>query len=514
MQHSQYREALRLIHQSNFSNNAIGKALGISPNTVKRCRAVSHEQTLDWETVQAMDDRELLDCFLRKRNRTSDKVMPDWSEIQKLMQVKHQTLIQLWEEYQEQYKCNAYSYSQFTYHYRLFLKKVDVCMRQVHYAGETVFVDYAGKTIPYWDNRTQEQKRAQVFVGVLGCSNYTFAWASASQKLPDWLEAHSKMFAFFGGVPATIVPDNLKSAVTVPGRNLMLNRSYQDLAEHYGCIVVPARVRKPQDKSKAEIGVKLITQWISIPLSRQQFFSLEEMNEAISELLVKFNQRPLKRLPGNRLSRFEELDKPVLKPLPREPYQFSEWTAEQKVGPDYHLLVRGHAYSVPFQLVGEKVSARISANMVELFCLNKRVATHVRNDLQGEATTDPNHRPASHQAYANLSFEHFLSWANRLGESVVSVVEAQFSGKPQHSLSARKACSQLQGLTKQYGETRLAKACQRALTIQSPTLKSIRSILQHNLDATVETLDSVKTQIPSHENVRGSDYYQGGSSHD
>lgn len=514
MQIQQYRTALRLIHQTNFSNNAIARTLSISPNTVKKCRTLSDSNQWAWTEIQDLDDVQLEAAMKQNRHSASGKVMPDWATIHRLMQEKHQTLMQIWDEYRETHQCNAYSYSQFTHYYRQFLKRVDICMRQIHYAGETVFVDYAGKTISYFDSASGEERRAQVFVAVLGCSNYTFAWASPSQKLEDWIEAHNRMLVFFGGAPAVIVPDNLKSAVTTPGRNLLLNKTYEDLAEHYGCVVVPARVRRPKDKSKAETGVKLITQWISMPLSRRRFFSVEEINEAIAELLVKFNNRPFKRLPGSRLSRFEEMDKPALKPLPVEPFEFAEWTGEQKVGPDYHVYIKNHAYSVPYSLVGRKVAGRVSARAVEIYCAGRRVALHLRDDTPGEATTDPHHRPASHQAYATLSLDHFTQWANKIGIATKRIVEAQFEGRPDHSLLARKACSNLQRLAKQYGNERLESACTRALRIQSPTVKSVRSVLQHNLDETTAQASlshtHSRTQIPSHVNVRGSDYYAGG----
>ncbi len=514
MQVNQYREALRLIHQSDFTNHAIAQAIGISANTVSKCRTVSEKNNWKWRSVQAFDDRQLVACFQHRREQNSEKIMPDWPHIYKLMQVKHQTLIQLWEEYREVYKYDAYSYSQFTHHYRKFISQVDICMRQVHYAGEIVFVDYAGKTIPYRDSKTGGEKKAQVFVGVLGCSNYTFAWASASQRLEDWVEAHNQMFTFFGGVPSVVVPDNLKSAVTTPGRNIVLNKTYKELCEYYGLVVVPSRVRRPQDKSKAEIGVKLITRWISVPLSRQQFFSVDEINAAIAERLPAFNQRSFKRLPGCRTSRFDELDKPALKELPLAPFEYVEWTSEQKVGPDYHIYVKGHAYSVPYRLVSEKVSARISAKTVEIFCLNKRVASHLRDDTQGETTTNPNHRPVSHQVYASQTVEGFISWAKSIGEATTNIVKAQFTGNPNHSLAGRKACSKLQFLAKSYGSERIERACQRALNIHSPTFTSVKSILQHGLDDASNNSNVVLTHIPKHSNVRGSNYYrQGGKGH-
>ena len=514
MQVQTCRKVLHLHCCSAMSLRQMAKMANVSVNTARKIVSVAQANEWDWATIQDMDDRQLKTCFHTVRQQESGKVMPDWVAIHQLMQAKHQTLIQLWDEYRNQLKSAAYSYSQFTYYYREFLSKIDITMRQVHFAGDCVFVDYAGQTIPWFDAAQGKQCEAQLFVGVLGCSNYTFAWASASQKLHDWIEAHNQMFRFFGGVPATVIPDNLKSAVTTPGNDPAINKTYQEQAEHYGCVVVPARVRKPQDKSKAELGVKLATQWVTVPLRRQQFFSLEEINIALAELLEKLNRRSFKRLPGNRFERFQELDKPALKPLPAEPYEYGEWMAAQKVGPDYHVYVLNHAYSVPWRLVGERVEARVSPSAISLFHLSKRVAIHPRDDTPGGATTNPNHRPEAHQAYASRTAHHYLEWAYGLGTATSEVVQAQFHGKADFSISGSKACQQLQHLAKHYGNARVEAACARALAIQSPTIKSLRSILLHRLDELHRSVHPAATLIPPHANVRGSDYYAGESRHE
>lgn len=514
MQTQTYRKALHLHCCSAMSHRQIAKLASISINTARKIVSIAQDNQWDWAAVQGMDDRQLKTNFHSVRHQGNGKVIPDWVAVHKLMQAKHQTLIQLWEEYRDQHRSDAYSYSQFTYYYREFLSKIDITMRQVHFAGDCVFVDYAGQTIPWFDAAQGKQCEAPVFVGAMGCSNYTFAWASASQKLCDWIEAHNRMFQFFGGVPVTVVPDNLKSAVTTPGNDPLINKTYQEQSEHYGCVVVPARVRRPQDKSKAELGVKLVTQWVTMPLRRRQFFSLDEINAALAELLEKLNRRSFKRLPGNRFERFQELDKPALKPLPAEPYEYGEWVAPQKVGPDYHVYVLNHAYSVPWRLVGERVEARISQSTIALFHLSKRIAIHPRNDVPGAATTNPNHRPEAHQAYASRSSQHYLEWASDLGAATAQVVQAQFDGKPDFSIAGSKACQHLQHLAKHYGNARFEAACVRALAIQSPTVKSLRSILQHRLDELHRSAHSTATLIPPHANVRGSDYYAGENRHE
>lgn len=508
-----YIEALRLRESGGYSANYTAQLVGLSDKTITRIWGICDEHQINYDKTKSMGHKELKLLFNKKRELEKDKILPDYETVHKKMQAhKHSTLIQLWHEYKADFLENAYCYSQFTHHYRKFLAKVDLSMRQTHYAGELVFVDYAGKLIPWTDPKTGEVNYAQVFVGVQGCSQYTFAWASKSQKVEDFIEAHKQMFNFFGGVPEAVVPDNLKSAVTSAGSNPIVNRTYLEMARHYNLSIIPARVRKPQDKSLAEIGVLLVTRWITVPLTRRKFFSIEEINQAISELLPKLNDRNFKRISGSRASRFLELDKPLLRALPNKTFECANWMAKQKVSPDYHVYVKGHAYSVPYLLVSEYVEARVTAKLVEFYHDGKRVAAHTRNDTQGEHTTNPLHRPASHQAYAEQSLQHYLKWAQSIGSYSVQAIKAQFDNKPEHSLIANKACSQLQQLAKIFGHERFEAACIRGKAINSLTVKSIRSILQHRLDQQVD--DSVPEDfVPNHQNVRGSSYYQGDNSY-
>lgn len=307
------KEIIRQVLTTKYSNHHIARMLGIAPNTVRRYRKLLNNMTFDWSVFKTMHDDTLLTHFNRKKQPNKDKRQPDWGHIHSLMQAnKHQTLIQLWDEYCSIEPTSAYSQSQFNYYYRRYIKKLDISMRQTHYAGECVYVDYAGKTIPWTDSETGKVHTAQIFVGVFGCSQYIFACASKSQKVEDFIDSHNQMFQFFGGVPEVLVPDNLKSAVITPGKIPTLNRTYLELSQHYNCVIEPARVRRPQDKSLAEIGVLLVTRWITVVLKRRQFFSVDEINQAVVELLPLLNKRPFKRLEGNRFERFNALDKPVL----------------------------------------------------------------------------------------------------------------------------------------------------------------------------------------------------------
>jgi transposase len=504
------REIVRQLLNTDYSNHHIARNVDVAPNTVRRHRKVLKRIGILWADVKDMSDSGLDALFNKKRLPLPHKRQPDWAYVHTQMSAhKHQTLVQLWDEYCLIEPSSAYSQSQFNHYYRQYIKRIDISMRQVHYAGECVYVDYAGKTIPWTNSESGEKCFAQVFVGVLGCSQYTFAFASKSQKLEDFIEAHNKMFAFYGGIPQVIVPDNLKSAVTTPGKFPVINQTYLDLSRHYDCVIEPARVRRPQDKSLAEIGVLLVTRWITVALRRREFFSVDEINDAILALLPKVNDRPFKRMDGTRSSRFEQLDKPLLSILPAAPFEFGKWVMPQVVNSDHHVMVNNHSYSVPYQYRAKKVSAWVTCKTVEFVHDNKRIATHPRSDEIGGATTLMIHRPAHHQAYAKQNYEHYSTWANTIGEDVIAAVDAQFVGKNSYAMTGNKACSQLQSLAKLYGHERFEAACACANEIGSLTVKSIRSILQCKID--MQTHDKPdQTQLPLHHNVRGSDYYQHG----
>jgi transposase len=501
------REIWRMISTTTFSNRDIGIVVGVSHNTVKRVRSIYHLNENKWEEISEMTDKQLAKLVYPKKISRYKKRQPDWALTHILMQGKHQVLLELWEDYRLINPYDAYSYSQFTNKYREYLKSVDVTMRQVHRAGECVFVDFAGTTISWVDSDTGIEQAAQIFVAVSGASSYTFAFAVRSQRIEDWVAAHNQMFQFFGGVHQVVVTDNLKSAVTRPGVIPDINRTYLELARHYGCVIDTTRVRRPQDKAKVEAGVKFVSRWISAPLRRRQFFSINEINEAIAELLPVLNERKFRKLPGCRRSRFLDIDKPALKPLPAEPFVHATWVHEQKVGSDYHVNVADHAYSVPYALVGKMVEARYTGNTVELFHDNQRVATHLRSFEQGMHTTDKAHMPDPHRSYADSTLEHFLAWSQGVGGHAELAVRAQFDGRPEYSHVGAKACRQLEYLARVHGHVRFEAACERAQLLQSLTVKSIRSILQRRLDEISQHETLLQEQLPLHANVRGAQYY-------
>lgn len=501
-------EAVRLICDTDMSNRRIGAIVGIAYNSVRRYRRLIDKKQLSLTDIEAMSSDGLERFLCSGEQPISTKALPDMAEIHRELQKRDVTRALLWEEYRLANPGNALSLSQFNEHYRQFSKKLDITMRQSHRAGECVFVDFAGSGIRWTDAKTGKEYSAQIFIGVLGCSNYTFVLALPSQTTEDWCQAHEAMLRFFGGVPRVVVPDNLKAAVLVAGREPTINPTYRDLARHYRFYIVPARVRKPKDKAKAEVGVQFVQRWIIAALRNRKFFSLEEINAAIAELLTRLNERPFKRLPGTRHSRFIELDLPMLRPLRTEPFRYGEWTTSQKVGSDYHIYVDKHYYSVPYGLVQENVYARICHQVVEIFHKGKRIVSHVRSHDIGGHTTLPEHQPPQHREYAEQTQGRFVAWAQTIGAAAVAAVEHQFVSRP-YGLLARQACLTLQSLAKAHGDERFEAACQRAQAIGSLTVKSIRSILQRKLNAIAPGESAVVVTLPNHQNIRGASYFSG-----
>ena len=414
------------------------------------------------------------------------------------------TLELLWQEYRERHP-DGYQYSAFCLHYRAFAQRLPVTLRQSHAPGERLFVDYGGQTVPVIDAITGEEHRAQIFVAVLGASNYTFVEATWSQGLADWLGSHARCLEFLGGVPELLVPDNLKSAVKSPSRyEPDLNPSYAELAAHYGVAVLPARARKPRDKAKVEAGVLLAQRWILARLRHQRFFGLDELNRAIRPLLAELNRRPFKRLPGSRQSAFETVDRPALKPLPPTRYEFAEWK-RATVGIDYHVELERHYYSVPYRYARQPVDVRFTAATVEIFHHGERLASHPRSRLPGRHTTAAAHLAPAHQAVAGWNAPRFLDWAARIGPHTQTAIERVLQARSHPQQGYRTALGILR-LAKAYGNGRLEAACQRAARLRAISYRSLASILKHGLDR--QTATPAQASLPLHHaNVRGPAYY-------
>jgi transposase len=422
------------------------------------------------------------------------------------MKKKSVTLQLLWYEYKQE-NPEGYQYSRFCHLYRQWVNKLDVTLRQQHRAGEKLFLDYAGQTVPIIDPATGQIHEAQIFIAALGASNYTFAEATLGQDLPSWIRSHVHAFEFLGGVPYILVPDNLKAGVTNPCRyEPDINPTYQDLAEHYGTTVIPARPGKPRDKAKVESAVLVAERWILAALRNQTFFSLTELNKAIREKLPELNNRRFQKLNTTRKILYETIDKPALKPLPVHPYEYAEWK-KARVNIDYHIEIDHHYYSVPYQLVREQVDVRLTATTVEVLFKNRRVAAHKRSYVPGGFTTIKEHMPKSHQRYLEWTPSRIIKWAGKSGPNTQKLVTRILENRPHPEQGFRSALGIVR-LGKHYTPARVEKASIRALAIGACSYKSVKSILKNGLDRQPLLLEQPQeAQPPTHHNIRGRLYY-------
>lgn len=501
-------EIFRLLWQLGLGVRKTARSCQISHATVVDYRHRAEEAGLDWPQVETMDAADLERRLFPSTASMSPspRPQPDWSEIHQELKGKGVTLQLLWDEYKVVHP-DGYQYSRFCELYGDWRGRLDLSMRQHHPAGEKLFVDYCGQTVPITDPATGAIHEAEVFVAVLGASNYTYAEATRSQGLTDWIGSHIRTLEFLDGCPELFVPDNLKSGVNKPCRyEPELNPTYRDLATHYGMAIIPARVRKPKDKAKVEVGVQVVERWILACLRHRQFFSLSELNTAIRELLERLNNKPFRKLAGSRRSQFEALDKPALKPLPRERFEVAEW-AKVRVGPDYHIEVEGHFYSVPYQLVRQELEARFTGQTVECLHRGQRVACHVRSYAQGQCTTVLEHQPPEHRHHAEWTPQKLVTWAHDNGPATAQVVEAILTSRP-HPHQGFHSCLGLRSLAKHYGPERLEAASERALAIHGLSYKSIRSMLKNGLDQQPLPGTAPSAQTIEHGNVRGAAYYR------
>jgi len=498
------REIFRLSLSCGMGNREVARSCGISHTVVNKYLKRAKEASLGYREIEAMDEEQLKRLLQDNVKPPVLRALPDWEWVHRELKRDGVTLQLLWEEYRES-NPDGYQPTQFSKYYKLWRGKLELSLRQTHKAGEKMFVDYAGHKVPVIDRLTGEVRDAEIFVAVLGTSNYTFAEATWDQSLPSWIGSHVKALEYFGGVPRILIPDNLKSGVTKACRyEPDLNPTYQDLALHYGTAIIPARVRRPKDKAKVEVGVQMVERWILAALRNRTFFSLAELNEAIRELLVKLNQRPFKKLKGSRASWFEAFEKGALKLLPETRYVFAEWK-KARVNIDYHVEFKGHYYSVPYALVREEVELRCTAGTVEVFYKGKRVASHQRNDRPGQHTTQKEHMPKSHREYLEWKPTRLINWARKIGESTAMVVEAIINTRSLPEQGYR-SCLGLLRLAKVYSEERLERACKRAVAIRGCSYKSVKSILEKGLDK--EPLPEVSSTQPiEHDNIRGCRYY-------
>ena len=502
------KEVFRLKFDCRLSNRKIAESCLIARSTVAEYLSRFQQAALSWPLPEAMDDARLEELLFPSTPLASDieRPLPDWLYIHNELRRKGVTLSLLWQEHKAQHPA-GYQYSQFCYCYRQWAKKIDPVMRQEHRAGEKLFVDYAGMTISVYDRQAAKTQEAQVFVAVLGASNYSYAEATWTQSLPDWITSHVRAFAYLSGVPQIVVPDNLKTGITKACYyEPDINPTYLDMANHYGTVVIPTRVRKPKDKAKVETGVQIVERWILARIRDRQFFGLHQLNQTISILLEELNQKPFQKLPGSRKSLFEDLDRPALKPLPVCPYQYAEWK-KVRVHIDYHIEVERHYYSVPHQLITKQIDVRITPAAIECFYKNKRVASHIRSYRQGHHTTVKEHMPKSHQKWAEWTPQRFIHWAEKVGPQTAQLIESILNSRsvPQQGF---RSCLGVLRLAKSYGDQRLEAACKRAVAIGGKSYRSVESILKHNLDQKPLPDETAAVTPISHINIRGAHYYQ------
>lgn len=507
------KAVLRLKYEANLSLRKIANSLKIGLGTVSLHLDRAEKAGLSWPLPSDIDDQKLESMLFPNYTPTvrSGYVEPDYVTMHNELKLKSMTKQLLWEEYKQIHGDSGYQYSQYCQRYRDWVKTLKRSMRQVHKAGEKLFIDYCGPTLPIVNPETGECRQAQIFVMVWGASTYTYAEATWSQKKGDWINSHVNAFDYFGGVSEILVPDNLKSAVTKACRyEPEINTSYQHMASHYKTVIIPARPYKPKDKAKAENAVLIVERWIMARLRHTTFFTLKELNLTIRKLLDDLNQRPFKKFPGSRLSQFELLDKPAMQALPETRYEYIEFKIA-RVNIDYHLEFDKHYYSVPHYLVKHQVEVQATQEGVAIFFKGKQVSRHARSYRQGSFSTDRHHMPKAHRKHQEWTPERLLKWAKEIGPSVVVVVQ-QIIARKKHPEQAYHSCLGLLNLSKQYDARRLDRACERSIRINSINVKSIRSILKQGIDQLDFPLgDSQNTKkettLNDHDNIRGSEYY-------
>lgn len=502
------KEILRLKWTLRRSHREICRALGVSSGAVTGALDRARVAGLTWEDVAPLSE-EQLEAKLYKRLEGGAPVtvrpLPDSVEIEAERHKTGVTLALLHQEYLEQ-NPGGYGYTQFCEHHRRWLAARGLTMRQEHKAGDKLFVDYSGKKPRVYDPDTGEPREVELFVAVLGASNFTFAEASESQRVADFVGSHIRAFEYLGGVPAALVPDRLKSAVIGGSRyEAELQRTYEDMTEHYGTAVIPARAAKPRDKAKVEGAVLIAQRWILARLRKERFFSLDELNRRIRELVDEMNDRPMRRYGTSRRERFERIDQPALRPLAPMRYVLATWS-KAKVGPGYHVELDGHAYSVPHRFAGESVEVRATHTTVEVLRGGVRVAVHVRSAERGGHTTTPAHMPVAHRRHLEWTPERISLWAASVGPSAVALTEAILIDRP-HPEQGYRSCLGLMRLGRRFGDERLERACKRALAAGARSYTHVERMLHHNLDRLEVAVPAVEETPPTHENVRGPAYY-------
>jgi transposase len=502
----QLRQTLRLHLEAGLSLRECSRVLNVGKTTIGDIMRNARAAGVDWALAQTLSDDELEARLYRPAvPRAARHLEPDYARIHQELKRPGVTLQLLWEEYARA-NALAYKYTSFCIKYRHWAEGLKRSMRQVHVGGDKLFVDYAGQTVPIIDAASGEIRPAQIFVAAMGASSYTYACATATQTATDWVGSLIGALEFIGGTPRLIVPDQPRALIARPDRyEPGVGRLLQEFCDHYGTACLPARPAHPRDKPKAEAAVLLVERWILARLRNRRFFSLAELNAAIRELLAELNARPFKKLPGCRREAFERLDRPALGALPPARMPIVRFK-RARVNIDYHVELDGHYYSVPHRLVRTEVELRVSSTTVEAFAGAQRVAVHPYSAIRGGFTTTPEHMPASHRAHREWTPAKLVAWGLSVGAACASVVRWQMEHRP-HPEQGYRACLGLQRLARQYGAERLEAACARAMSIRSPTFRSVNAILNSGMDRQPPRTEPTQGSLPLHDNVRGADYY-------
>ena len=502
----QIREILRLRAQGRTVRE-VAASLGVSVGSVQKTAGRAAKAGLTWTEAEALDERTLEErLYGRPAKPGDDRPRPDPVHIHRELKRVGVTLELLHLEYLEAHPTGL-RYTAFCDVYRRWLARASVVMRQTHKAGEKCFVDYSGKKPSYVDAHTGEVVEVELFVAVLGASNYTYAEVTATQRVPDFIAAHVRAYEYFGGATEMTVPDQLKSGVTKACRyEPGIQRTYAEMARHYGTAIVPARPYKARDKAKVEVAVQIAQRWILARLRNQTFFSLAELNRRVAELREDLNRRPMKKLGGaTRRELFERYDQPVLRLLPSEAYEIAEWD-EATVNFDYHVEHEKHWYSAPYQLARESVWVRATTTTIELYFRGERVASHARSRVAYRHTTDPAHMPEAHRRHS-AGVDGVLAWGASVGPMTEAMVRRLIESNPVREQGWRSARG-LQRIGEKHGAERTELACERALRLGARSYKIVANILKLGREREPlpgeEQKDAPAIQ---HENLRGPDYY-------
>ena len=496
------KDLIRLKWHAQLSHEQIAATLKVSKGVVAKYVALASAAGLDWQTVQDWSEQQLSSALLPRSAISQPFVEPDWGRIHRELDRKGMTLMLLWQEYVAAHpEGRTWRYTQFCEHYKAFTQRLKRSMRQHRRAGEKLFVDFAGPTVPLSDG-----SRAFIFVAAMAASSFVFACATLAQRMEDWIACMVRALHFYGGVPQLIVPDNPRALIASPDRyEPRANDTVQDFARYYATSVLPARPRTPRDKATVESSVQVLTRWVLMRLRHRRFDTVAQVDAAIAELLPSLNQRPFQKLPGSRASVFAELDAPALMPLPAQPYELARFKTV-KVHIDYHVELDGHRYSVPHALVGQALEARLTRHGVELLLRGQRVAAHARSDRRGGYTTVEAHMPAAHRAHLEWTPQRLIDWGQRIGLACGELVTRllQTYKHPEHGY---RSCLGLLSLSRRYGNDRLEAACERALALGTFRYRHVRDLLANNRDLVAQQASS-EWSSPAHANVRGPDYYQ------